>query len=587
MSLTLAQIAACLFSALAYDELRPAAFSCWRFLLTSMEDEDVDSLLETTFFIIDHFWVSFGESTRREAKALLDTLLEDFEPSMRSSINELPSLTHIKELHSINKRLDNMRAPLDDRQTYSLFTARLSHENSGVVLQALNELASYLRTHQGYLQTSAISDQPDSVIPTLCRTLLDCSAKYNGLQLEITRLCAECIGLVGCLDSNRVEAPREQRNFVLVDNFGNPFEGIDFVIYMLENVLVKAFLSATDSRYVGYMSYAMQELLEKCDVKLAYALQGSGSSQTQAIYRKWLAIPETTKEVLTPFLTSRFSIVPMVVRPMDYPIFNPSKGYANWLRPFVLDLLRRGECDFAQAVFEPLCRVIRVKDVSIAEFLLPYLVVHVVVGEDEAARTKVANELLMILNYEPKEEASFMERDDIKQCYQVRLLLFLHCFPPQLTDFCRPSSVSWTMQQGGYRLPSSSTARLQGIRNNSRDYSKYLTRSIQSYYLDGLLIASNTHWPSSTWSHTFGEWALREHRTNHRGLSRPCKRYMPKSTIQTGSRVSLRVCYMSILTSKSSATGRPGDGKLLRLGTKSAWPRIPRILMFRWICSLA
>lgn len=385
-----------------------------------MEDEDVESLLETTFFIVGHYWQTFGEATRQECKALLNTLLTKFAQVMEEMVDKLPSLGDIEELESINKRLDTMRTPLDNRQVFSLFASRLSHEHAGVVLQTLNELASYLRKHQGYLQTSAISDQPDSVISMLTRALLDCSAKFNGWQLDITRVCAECVGLIGCLDSNRVEAPRDQKQFVVIDNFDDANETTDFVAYLLENVLVKAFLSATEPRYIGFLSYAMQELLESCDFKVAYAHQGAGD--TFPIYRKWMAIPEATKEVLAPFLTSRFNLAPMVWPPVEYPIFRPSKGYGNWLRSFVLDLLKNGQNAFGQIIFEPLSRVIRVKDVFVAEFLLPYLVVHVVVGEEGTPhlRKKIIDELLVIMDYEPKDKASYVEREDIKHCYQVR-----------------------------------------------------------------------------------------------------------------------------------------------------------------------
>jgi serine/threonine-protein kinase ATR len=434
---------------LAYDEVRAAAFSCWHVLLTHMEDEDVESLLETTFYIVHHYWQSFGKATRQECSDLLNTLVTDYGTVVQDMVHKLPSLHDIKELATINKRLDAMRTPLDHRQVFALFASRLGHEHPGVVQVALNELALRLKKDQGFLQTSAISDQPDSIIPTLTRALLDCSSKFNGWQPQITMACAECIGLIGCLDSNRVEAPREQKQFVVIDNFDNASETTDFVTYLLENVLVKAFLSATDPRYIGFLSYAIQQLLESCDFKVAYAQQGAGN--TLPVYRKWMAIPEATKEALAPFLTSRFSLAPMVWQPVEYPIFQPNKGYPNWLRPFVLDLLHNGQNVFGQIIFEPLSRVIRVKDVFVAEFLLPYLVVHVVVGEEgtPVLREKIINELLAVLSHEPKENASYVEREDIKHHYQVR-----HSVPATLqhllvvaimTNSHRPSSVSWIM----------------------------------------------------------------------------------------------------------------------------------------------
>ncbi|PHH88274.1 hypothetical protein CDD83_7758 [Cordyceps sp. RAO-2017] len=115
----------------------------------------------------------------------------------------------------------------------------------------------------------------------------------------------------------------------------------------------------------------MQELLVRCDIKAACAMQNTGMLGGNDIYRKWIALPEHTKEVVTPFLTSRYMVAPMAPVTVEYPIFHPGKPYGNWLRSFVVDLLRNGQNDHAETIFEPLSRVIRVKDLSTAEFLLP------------------------------------------------------------------------------------------------------------------------------------------------------------------------------------------------------------------------
>jgi serine/threonine-protein kinase ATR len=376
-----------------------------------MEDEDIEILLETTFFIVDHYWQSFDRASRDKSVALFDALLGKSRHVVKASITKLPSLGHIPELAELDKALQSLREKtLDNETAFGLFAQRLNHENSGVVLQTLNELAGYLKQNQSYLQASAISQKPDPVVVPLSRALLDCSAKYNGLQSDIARLCAECIGLVGCLDANRLESTREQVQFVVTDNFVDAGETTDFVAFMMDTVLVKSFLSATDTRYIGFLSFALQELLDRCDFKVAYAEQGKGTSAS--IYRKWLALKDTTKEALAPLLTSRYVLAPMAHQPVEYPIFRPTRGYGNWLRAFVLDLLHKGQNPFSEIIFEPLCRVIRVKDVSIAEFLLPYLVVHVVVGQERTPdlRTKILGEMLAILNYEPGENSTYVER---------------------------------------------------------------------------------------------------------------------------------------------------------------------------------
>ena len=404
---------------MALDDLRPAAFSCWEAMLTCMEEADVEAQLETTFFIIGSYWKTFDAATKQKAKSLISTLLEAHHVLVQKYANRLPSLKHIDELSDLCMALDNLRPPLDVRGAFGIFADRLKHENPGVVELALVELNAFLQKHQDYVQASAISEQPDTVVTALVRSLLDCSAKYNGWQTDIPRLCAEAMGLIGCLDSNRVETTREQRQFVVVHNFEDARETTDFVAYMLENVLVKAFLSTTDTKFIGFLSYAMQELLERTDFR--YAAADPKSEIHAAIYKKWLAFSDNTREVLTPFLSSRFVVAPMPPQTIEYPIFKPEKPYAVWVRAFVLDLLRNGQHPFSQALFEPLCRLIKVKDLVVTEFLLPYVVLHVIVGQDhtDVFRKKISAELMAILQHQPPETASYVEKEDAKLYYQV------------------------------------------------------------------------------------------------------------------------------------------------------------------------
>ncbi|KAF6838930.1 protein kinase Rad3 (phosphatidylinositol 3) [Colletotrichum plurivorum] len=414
------QIAACLLSAMAQDEVREAAFSCWTALLSYLEAEDVEVLLETTFFVINHYWPVFNDRTRTMARDLVATLLKEFNLVLVDNIWKLPSLAHIEELADVEAELQELRRqqPIATRTQFAIFAERVSHENSGVVLQALNELVAYLKQGGAYLQTSAIGQQTDEVVSTLLRALLDCASKYSTMQLEIASLCTRCIGLVGCLDSNRVEAVREQKSMVILNNFDNADETTDFVLFILEQILVKAFLSTTDTKLQGFLSFAMQELMDRVDVKAACAMKETGMRDGASIYRKWLALPESMREVLTPFLTSRYMLTTVNIAAVEYPIFRPGTGrtYGNWMRLFSIDLLRKGQNEHADLIFEPLGRTIRVKDLAVAEFLLPYLVVHVLTGKRSTRKERdgVIGELVSILQHQLPDNASYAEREDMK-----------------------------------------------------------------------------------------------------------------------------------------------------------------------------
>ncbi|KAK4219053.1 hypothetical protein QBC37DRAFT_469608 [Rhypophila decipiens] len=419
VSIARPQMSACLLDALASYELRPAAFSCWEAMLTQLGHDDITAQLETTFFVIGHYWTEFDEKTKQKARGLIETLFEKNAPILFDFANKLPSLKTISDLADVVARLEELRSPLDKRESFLLFSERLSHENPGVVERALTELLDYLSDNQDFLQASTISGQPDSVVTTLMRSLLDCSSKYNGWQPTISRLCADAIGLIGCLDSNRVETTREERQIVVAHNFEDANETSDFVAFLLENVLVKAFLSTVDTKFLGFLSYAMQELMERVDINDAVKHQGAGA--TARNFKRWNNMSESARNALAPFLDSRFAIGPMPHVAAKYPVFTPGRAYASWLRVFVLDLLRNGQNVFSQIVFEPLCRLIKVKELAVAEFLLPYVTLHVVVGHEQSSefRDKVAGELNAILQYQPPESASYGEREQTKLLYEA------------------------------------------------------------------------------------------------------------------------------------------------------------------------
>jgi len=413
------KISACILAAMGHDELRAAAFACWASMLFYFDEYEVDILLETTFYLINQYWPVFEESSRQLSRDLVTFLLDKQLPVVEKYIGKLPSFSHINELSDIETRLSKLRSPLDVHTAFFLLAERIFHETSGVVLHALRELVSYLQRQQGYLQASAISEQPDSIVASLVRALLNTAARFNGIDSEISDLCIQCLGLIGCLDPNRVESVRAQNQIIVTSNFEDSRQVTEFAFFLLEEVLVKSFVSTTDTRLQGFLSYAMQELLDRSSISDAVRMEGLRDSEP--IYRKWCSMSLSAQEILMPFITSRYTLMPMVSQPIEYPIFRAGRSYGNWMRNLTLDCLRRPQTPFATLIFEPLCRLIRVKDLSIAEFLFPYLIVHIILGEGipEEERTVVLQELHNVLQYELPIEASYAEREDRKLYCEV------------------------------------------------------------------------------------------------------------------------------------------------------------------------
>lgn len=394
-------------------------------MLKNLDDDDVETMLESTFSTIIQRWDAFDGTARECVEDTLQWLLEHRVRLLRNMLVNLPSLSQFPQLADIEKRLSKMRTPTDIGNTFQIFSRRVGHENSGVVAQALVELKAYLRLHQSFLQASAVSEQPDVVVGQLVRAILDTCVKFNDLHHDIAQLSAECIGLIGCLDPNRVESVREQREMVMVSNFNDTGETLDFVLFVLEECLVPAFLSATDTVLQGFLAFVMQDLLEKCNFKevcgqiIKHGVKGS----TDPHYIKWLSLPTSIQDTLTPFLSSKYALREIDPVKYEYPIFRPdrippAKLYSHWIRTMALDLLQKPGNITSDLVFMPLRRAIRIKDISIPGFLLPYLFLNNIVEGTDQNRQDLGQELLAILEYQPSPESQ-MRTDDIKMCIEV------------------------------------------------------------------------------------------------------------------------------------------------------------------------
>src|SRR5688572_6088833 len=114
-------------------------------MIVNFDDEDVEVLLDPTFFLILEYWPISNEATRRLMENLMQHLLDTRPNIMAASIHRIPSLGRVPDLQRYEDMLKPTRQPLDPSATFGVFAQRISHENSGVVLLALSELVEYLR----------------------------------------------------------------------------------------------------------------------------------------------------------------------------------------------------------------------------------------------------------------------------------------------------------------------------------------------------------------------------------------------------------------------------------------------------------
>lgn len=412
------QICACLQSALDADELRNLALICWSTMMMTLDAEDIAPLLDSTLAIVVRKWEVLDSDAQQRAFSMIEYLFKRHPGLIRDNVDSIPSLQTIPLMAKFAAEINKFKAQMTIRQQYQSYARRCQHENVTVVKQALAELVDCLHESQEYLHESAVSEQADPALSQLVRSVLDVCIKFTEMDTQIARWCGEALGLIGCLDPNRVEAFREIRDIVVVSNFERADETIEWAMFFLREILVKAFLSATNTSAQSFLAYAMQELLKFCEMDASVTFRAR-DTQTNANYRRWIALPELVRNTLTPFFTSMYLVTADIAKPAaSYPIFSPALSHGTWLRTFLVDLLQKGTGDNAKMLFSVCSRVIRAQDIAIANFLLPYVALNVVVGDSEQFAEEVGRELLVVLKHQVVVDYS-VEMEHLKLCSEV------------------------------------------------------------------------------------------------------------------------------------------------------------------------
>jgi serine/threonine-protein kinase ATR len=195
---------------------------------------------------------------------------------------------------------------------------------------------------------------------------------------------------------------------------------MEFVLFFLQHVLVDAFLSASNTRAQGFLAYAMQGLLKFCQLNVAVT-QRTRDLQGDEKYQRWMELPESVRNTLTPFLTSTYTVTVVTANSkVKYPLFSPSITHSEWLRTLVQDLLETASGDNAKIVFAVCSRVVKGQDISISSFLLPFAVLNRIVGGTEQEKEDLRNELTKVLSH-PLPDTNSNLRETILSCSQVRI----------------------------------------------------------------------------------------------------------------------------------------------------------------------
>lgn len=412
------QICACLRSALDIEEICDHAFTAWCDLITYLDPEDAEPLVDQSIAIIIRYWKDFQDGAKRGAISLVDHIMRNHSHQMREIFNTLPSLLTIPNMSQFETQIETLKGQLNFSEHLVAFSNRCQSESATVVEQALGELVPFIQQHGELLHGSPLNEQPNSGIAVLMRSLLDCCVKFTDSSEIISIRSAQSLGLIGCLDPNRLESIREKKDILILSNFRLADETFHFALFSLQHVLVDAFLSA--SRAQGFLAFGMQALMSASQINSEITMPSDDIEKNER-HQHWLDLPETVRNTVTPFLTSKYTVTSGGVKTgCSYPLFLPTMSHGEWLRTFVLDLLEKGNGENVRVVFQVFGRIIRGQDISIASFIFPFAVLNTVADGVQEQRSEVQEELTRVLSHSLPEGNSHI-RENIMFCSEVRI----------------------------------------------------------------------------------------------------------------------------------------------------------------------
>lgn len=380
------------------DPLRWSAIEAWGTLVESVHSGEVATMLAHLLAVFTQTWPLCSTREKDLIKMVIQDAITRHEEVVMTDYT-MPTLSYIPELESIAKRLDSWRDKAAPRFLLEILIRRCSHETAVICNRGLLELRDFLVKQESFIHGLIMGEICDKLVTQLLRCLLDLTAKYHDTDSEIIGLAVECLGIVGAVDPSRTHAAKEIVDMTLRHNFLDAEESVAFAMALIEQQLIGCFRAATDTKAQGYLAWAMQELLVFCGLTSQLLDTSKGLGADQLMLRKWGRFSKAARETLAPLLTSKYSIVgePPAVE-TSYPIFANQKTYRDWLQTFTLATMNEAQGDNARKIFTKICsRIIKDQDLGIANFVLPYVVLNVIISGTDHHRENIRQEFLAVL----------------------------------------------------------------------------------------------------------------------------------------------------------------------------------------------
>ncbi|SPO21770.1 related to serine-protein kinase atr [Ustilago trichophora] len=427
------QIMATLNSHLQPDSLSLATLESWKIFITTLRFDDIGPFVGQTAAALLSAWDRFNHERKRIAISILHYLIVENAAYLKEFIDDIPSLDRLDaEIPEICRGLRSVRETWNNDRRFRNILDRSSHENTSICNESLRELQAFLAEERAYIEALTSGDSFSPLIGQCIRTLMHVAARSDAQHTDIRDLSFRCFGLVGAVDPDRIEHAVEEPLKIVLSNFEDQEEAIDFSLHLIRDLLVPAFRAATDTTQQNGLAYAIQELLKVAGFNSSILTTGSNARPVGIKTRQRLAdLPQDVVDTITPLLDSRYGAQMGKPSIRETPIYMHSRSYSDWLQSWTSRLITKtveryeataaavaatgagpvkSAASVASTIFGVFRVAIRSHDVGIARHLLPHLVLHSIISGDAMDREVIVDEIQTVLrdqvesqtNYEPE-----------------------------------------------------------------------------------------------------------------------------------------------------------------------------------------
>ncbi|KZO97981.1 hypothetical protein CALVIDRAFT_50339 [Calocera viscosa TUFC12733] len=390
------QIMATLQGALQTTALREVALATWRTFITKLSPSDIGPYIGQTSAAFITEWSNFSQVERELAYHTLDHIIERGD-QFPDHIKDMVSMQGIPVLGDLNQRLAQVQAEWDPQAHLRKLLDRATNENSIVTVRALEELKAFMLANSSLISGLSSGDAFDPVIGCIVKALLNASTRDADANEQLRATAYECFGILGAMDPDRFDLPTQDEAIVVLQNFNDEDENINFVLHLLQHLLVGAYRSTGDAKYQNHLAFAIQELLKVCHFGPELVVPGAASSISSKVRNRWNSLPKYVLETITPLLEGRFRLNNRTDPVIQHPVYPTAPTYREWIQVWTSYLITRISSPPAKGIFEVFRSAVRNQDVGVAHHLLPHIVLNVLLTGTDSDRDNIRQEIISVL----------------------------------------------------------------------------------------------------------------------------------------------------------------------------------------------